>query len=103
LIAPGFAKEDGLPDYNPLDISAIGNTDIAALDGRVEPGPHSFRGLPFVVADRVLVPGAASIDVGRRAKHVIFAHRLLDSELLEGGPVGETVADYVFHLEGGEV
>ena len=88
--------------YEPLDISATGNSAPDALDARA--GELRLRGLPFVVGGQVTVVAgrdeALSIDVGRVAKHVIFAHRLLDSDLLEGGPVGEVVADYVFHLRG---
>ena len=36
------------------------------------------------------------------ANCVIVAHSLLESDLMEGGPVGKPVADYVFHLDGGE-
>src|SRR5262245_29318557 len=89
-----------MPGYEPLDISAVGTAGVESLDGRVEAGEHAFRGLPFVVPDRVLVGAGATIEVGRVVNHVIFAHRLLDSELLDGGPVGVPVADYVFHLDG---
>ena len=33
---------------------------------------------------------------------MILAHRLLESDLMEGGPLGKPVADYVFRLAGGE-
>ena len=51
-------------------------------------------------------PGHASSSVAvaieGRANHVIFAHRLLESKISQGGPVGEVVGEYVFHLAGGE-
>ena len=36
------------------------------------------------------------------AYSAIIAHRLLESSIDDGGPVGEHVGQYVFHLEGGE-
>jgi hypothetical protein len=33
---------------------------------------------------------------------VVFAHRLIDSDVLAGGPVGETVAEYVFRYADGQ-
>ena len=41
------------------------------------------------------------VAVGSSAYRIVFAHRLLASEIDEGGPVGVHVADYVFSLANG--
>ena len=76
-------------------------------------GRQRLRGLPFLVgtaadtdAARCLITldGAAApvtIGLGAKARRVIIAHRLLETELPDGGPLGVPVADYVFRLEGG--
>ena len=51
-----------------------------------------------------LLPGAPlTVGIGRRARRVIVAHRLLEPGAPAGHAVGQTVAEYVFHLAGGEV
>ena len=44
-----------------------------------------------------------SVKVGRLARRVIVAHRLLEPGAPAGHAVGQPVAEYVFHLAGGEV
>ena len=103
-----------MQDYQPLDLSSWCNAGIEALgEGSEAPvGLQSFRGLPFLVGgesprqDRCLIAldGSSSnvtIPVSQSAHNIIFAHRLLESDLLEGGPVGNLVAEYVVHLSGG--
>jgi hypothetical protein len=43
-----------------------------------------------------------TVPVGKTARRVIVAHNLRESQVGEGGPVGQVVAHYVFHLAGGE-
>ncbi len=118
-------------DYEPLGLAAHCNAGIELynrenlqLDGTyLQPLPtapptglQSFHGLPFLIgaADKpdencFLAYGHADhlysqptiISVERKAFHVIFAHALLESELWQGGPLGEEIARYVFHYEGG--
>jgi hypothetical protein len=95
-----------MTDYAPIELSAHFNAGQAVLGARQAPfGPQLFRGLPFDLGhdpERCLVgfgPGLRSeplgIAIGRNAFSVVVAHRLLDSKILDGGPVGESVADYV--------
>ena len=78
--------------------------------GDVPLGRVDLRGLPFLIgseppaAERCfLLPGApASVRIGRPARRVIVAHRLLEPGAPAGHAVGQAVADYVFHLAGGE-
>ena len=92
--------------YEPVDIAAVGNTELAGIDGEIAAGHQTLRGLPFDVADRAIVLGPSdepvSVPIGRSAEHVIVAHRQLESEVLQGGAIGADVAEYVFHLAGGE-
>src|ERR1035437_1396371 len=45
----------------------------------------------------------ASVGIGRLARRVIVAHRLLEPGAPAGHAVGQTVAEYAFHLAGGVV
>ena len=101
-----------MPDYEPLDLSEHLNGGLDALgeDATAEIGPRHFRGLPFGIGDDptkcfILVDGDCSpvnVPVGSTSYRVVFAHRLVTSEIDEGGQVGEHVADYVFTLENGD-
>ena len=70
-----------------------------------------LRGLPFLIGSQppsaercFLLPGAPTpVGIGRLARRVIVAHRLLEPGAPAGHAVGQTVAEYVFHLAGGEV
>ena len=53
-------------------------------------------------SDRFSDSGAVTIPINSPATGVILAHRLLESDLMEGGQLGKPVADYVFRLAGGE-
>ena len=67
-----------------------------------------LRGLPFLIgpeppsAERcLLLPDApVSVAIGRLARRVIVAHRLLEPGAPAGHAVGQTVAEYAFHLAG---
>ncbi len=102
-------------DYQPLDLSALCNAGHEALGHNELPptGRLQLRGLPFLVGPGgmqatarhfIVLDGASrpvTIPVGHAAHSVIFAHRLLESDVLEGGLPGKTVAEYVFRLSGG--
>jgi hypothetical protein len=102
--------------YTTVDIASVRNAGSMIFGADDFPvGEQSFQGLPFSIGgsgaskDSCVVavgPGhrsdPVSIAVGQTASHVIFAHRLLESKISAGGPVGEEVGEYVFHLSGGE-
>ena len=103
-----------MSDYEPLDLEPLTNAGLDILvEGPSAPtGAQRFHGLPFQVGSPdgncfIALGGdrgttAVEIPVGKTARHVIVAHRLLKSEILESGPIGNAVAEYVFHLTGQE-
>jgi hypothetical protein len=103
-----------MPSYEPVDLSAACNAGVEVLGGEpgdIPLGRVDLRGLPFLIgpeppcAERcLLLPSApASVGLGRLARRVIIAHRLLEPGAPAGHAVGQTVAEYAFHLAGGEV
>ena len=74
-------------------------------------GLQTFRGLPFQVGKAgslscfiKLGEGDApiSIPVREAARQVVFAHRLLETDVPQGGQIGNHVADYIFHSSTGD-
>ena len=106
-----------MPDYVPLDLGALTNVGAAVYGPSEEPvlGSTTMQGLPFLIGGATPNPArcfvglsfaggheAISVPVGAAARHILFAHALLDSQLLEGGPVGSVVAHYSIHYADGE-
>ena len=106
-----------MPDYVPLDISRWCNANLSILNAEDEPpvGRVSFRGLPFLVGkeggsrndDRLVVleegTDSVLIPFGKTATYLVVAHRLLETNVPSGGPLGVEVADYVLkYADGGE-
>ncbi|HEY63131.1 MAG TPA: CehA/McbA family metallohydrolase [Caldilineae bacterium] len=106
-------------DYQPVDLSKFCNAGVELFDAEMDPpiGVQSFHGLPFQVgpqeptptrcflgfgSDEGLYHDPVTVSIGQTARRVLFAHALLESRLLEGGPVGEVIAHYVFRLADGE-
>ncbi len=99
--------------YVALSLDAICNAGLDILESRhvLALGAQLMRGIPFDVHDdpaRCFVllgrggsDQTASLHVNRPANSIIIAHRLLDSRILSGGPVGEVVAHYRFLYEDG--
>jgi hypothetical protein len=93
--------------YRPIDISAVANagSDVLGDGSQLPTGPQTFRGLPFDLALVLLGDegGARSVRIQVRAEAawLIFAHRLIDTRVYEGAPIGGTVADYVVHYADG--
>ena len=107
-----------IQDYTPLDLSSVYNAGLDAVPAgeagsedveAAEPPPigaQTYQGIPFQIGPARDQGGpcllrltgadpAVSLPVGgRTARHVIIAHRQLESRLLEGGPLGDVVAHY---------
>lgn len=78
-------------------------------------GRQIFHGLPFQIGSEngegpcfiAFGPGgllevARVLPVGKTARHVIFAHAVLDTRLWQGGPLGVEIARYVFRYADGQ-
>src|SRR5262245_5995170 len=111
-------KEIRMPDYQPIDIGPFCNAGGALYGPGAAPpiGQLTFHGLPFLIGGVAPNPeqcfvalGSGSADagihvpIGVAARHVLFAHALLDSRLLENGPIGEVVAHYSVRYANGEI
>jgi hypothetical protein len=103
-----------MPSYEPVDLSGACNAGIDVLGsepGEPPLGRVNLRGLPFLIGPQppsqqrcFLLPGApVPVGIGRLARRVIVAHRLLEPGAPAGHAVGQVVALYAFHLAGGEV
>jgi len=103
-----------MPSYEPVDLSAVCNAGVEVLGdepGDVPLGRVDLRGLPFLIGSEppsaarcLLLPSVpARVDIGRLAPRMIVAHRLLEPGAPAGHAVGQPVAEYAFHLAGGEV
>lgn len=97
-----------MADYKPIDLSTLCNAGPGLLPSNDPPaiGAQVFRGLPFHVGktndSRCFIrlgegDAPVTVRIGATARHVIFAHRLLETDVTEGGQIGKHVADYVFH------
>ena len=103
-----------MEDYEPLDLSGHCNAGVSLLDETIPLGSQTLHGLPFQIGaaqpktDHCLLSfgpdaaGGMEIEVGSQASRIVFAHRLLESKIGEGGPIGEQVGEYAFHIDGGE-
>jgi hypothetical protein len=97
-----------MADYQPLDLSAYLNASTDVLgDHRDAPlGKQSFHGLPFQIGGDggdcfILLDGESdpvTVPIDQSAHTIVFAHCLLESKLMEGGPVGVEACEYVFHM-----
>jgi len=106
-----------MPDYQPLDLGPHCNAGSAIYGGeKTQPtGQLTFHGLPFLIGGAAPDPArcfialgpdsaaAINVPIGVAARHVLFAHALLDSHLLENAQVGEVVAHYSFRFDDGAV
>src|SRR6202035_5845941 len=103
-----------MPSYERVDLSAACNAGMEVLGdepGDVPLGRVDLRGLPFLIgseppsAERCfLLPGVpVTVGIGRLARRGVGARRLLDPGAPPGHAVGQAVAEYAFHLAGGEV
>lgn len=110
---PGEGREKDAADYEALDLSAYCTQGVEAIAGRTEfrGGAQIFRGLPFQVGSKsgegpcLLGFGPSmrdkpvDISIRRKTRWVLFAHRLLESHLQDGEPVGRVIANYRFYYK----
>lgn len=101
----------GIELYSADNLQADG-TYLQPLPDHPPIGAQTFHGLPFLIGDKRttglncflgfgqgdnLFSMPVTLQVNRKARYVIFAHALLETELWRGGPLGEVIATYVFH------
>ena len=106
-----------MQDYQPLDLFSLCNVSKEVLGENANPaiGSQTFHGLPFQIGSSVgenekcffgLGSGMKSeptdVPINATAEHVIVAHRLLESRIFEGDPVGRLIANYIFRYANGE-
>lgn len=94
-------------DYMPLDLARWSNVESSTIPGeKGKPlGLQTMRGLPFNVSF-VQLGGdhkqPIEIPIQSSAHWVIVAHRLLESYLYQGEPVGHIIANYHFDFKDGQ-
>ena len=103
-----------MTDYEALNLSNWCNAGTEVLGEGAQPpvGRQTFQGLPFQVGGDdgsgrcfIALDGGSSsvtVEIKQAAKRIILAHRLLETEVMEGGELGVAVAEYVFRLSGGQ-
>ena len=98
-----------MKDYHPISLSAVCNVGTEIIGENATPtlGAQTFHGLPFDIAEGATCflgfgedvnTDAIRVPVGANPKRVIFVHRLLESRIPEGEPIGRLIANYVFPL-----
>jgi hypothetical protein len=101
-------------EYRPLSIAQLANAGVSVLGQADMPaaGKVLLRGLPFDIAtdeDKCFLTlgrgfvSDATIPVGESVQSVVFAHRVLESPILEGGPVGTPVVELSFEFADGSM
>jgi hypothetical protein len=97
--------------FTTVDLTAQCNSSARAIGFVCDAGRHRLRGIPFAFAGTskfgaeviALAPGdAADIPIHASAGQVVVAHRLVDSEILDGAPHGKHCGRYVVTYEDGE-
>ncbi len=102
-----------MKDYHPISLSALCNAGTEIISPQATPniGSQTFHGLPFQIGEGDtcflgfgdgLHTEPLKIPVNAPAKNIIVAHRLLESDILTGDPVGKLIAHYVFQYADGE-
>lgn len=102
-----------MSDYRPINIAHLFNAGLEFIPdgGATRLGQQVFRGLPFdlggdpacclIACGEKGAGESLAVEIGVPVESVVIAHRLIDSEMLEGGSVGAPVADYVFEYADG--
>ncbi len=105
----------GVELYAPQNLAADG-TYLQPLPAAPPTGSQTFHGLPFQIGpqdggegpcfvafgptgglhrEKVVIP------VGKTARHILFAHAVLETRLWQGGPLGVEIARYVLCYQDG--
>jgi hypothetical protein len=99
-----------LPEYTPLDLGALLNTDVNIFEDSTDVilGNRQLYGLPFQFgtpenAALLLHKGGprVSVEVDGTAHWIIFAHAVLETDLYSGGSIGDTVGHYTIDYADG--
>ncbi|MBI4553301.1 MAG: CehA/McbA family metallohydrolase [Candidatus Latescibacteria bacterium] len=108
-----------MPDYQPIDLAGFCSVGKLFISPGADPpiGSQTFHGLPFKVGaddpdptrcfigfggEAGLQDGSVTIPINATARRILFAHALLESQVMEGEKFGRVVAQYVFRFTGGE-
>ena len=97
-----------MQDYQPISLSALCNVGTEIIGENATPGigTQTLHGLPFEIADvekcflgfgEGVNTDPIQVSISASPKRVIFVHRLLESRIPEGEPIGRLIANYVFH------
>ncbi len=107
-----------IQDYQPLDLASLCNIGVDILDESANPaiGAQNFHGLPFQIGGQEGIGNcflgfgdgvnteAACVPINATAQRVVVVHRLLESEISDGAPVGRLISHYRFrYADGTEV
>ena len=103
-----------MKDYFPVDLTAFCNShhEILGSEKKPETGLQSYHGIPFQIGrsgdhDERCFIGCGDglnrktlkIPVNSQPKRILVLHRLLESNVYEGGAVGNKVAIYKFYFK----
>jgi hypothetical protein len=101
-----------MSDYRPLELDRTYNVGIGFIGADAQPriGAQSFHGLPFQIGtdpQRCFIgfqSGAPPItlSVNDMAYTLVFAHTLLESQVMQGEPIGRVLAQYMVRYADGE-
>jgi hypothetical protein len=88
--------------YTPVDLTDVFNASVDILEDphEVSLGDRLLHGLPFAFGDRTrsLVKAEprsrVSVPLNENATWLVFAHAILETDLFEGGSIGENVGSY---------
>ncbi len=95
--------------YRPVDLREFTNAPASVLDDPHEMtlGDRVLHGIPFAFGDQdsalvLAKPGESQeVRIGADATWLVFAHAVLETDLYEGGSIGEPVGAYVVRYTDG--
>ena len=96
-----------MTDYQPIDLTAFYNAGIDILPQSTAPalGQQYYHGLPFQIGQDesccFLNNSNVTIPIQAQCHRILVAHRLLESNLMSGEPVGRHITSYIFHYKNG--